>query len=513
MDGSQHAVKTVQPEGLLIEARDVSKSFGGVYALKDVSFDLHAGEVHALLGPNGAGKSTLIKILNGVETADSGTVRVAGRDRHPGDIATVFQELSLVPTLNVTENIFLNDELGHFGFVNRRRMLREASEVTERLGLHLRPTDVVADLSVAEQQLVEIAKAVHRNARVLVLDEPTATLTKSDQVLLFERIRDIQRAGVGIIYVTHRLAEVFEIADRVTAIRDGRNALAAYVSDLDMRQLINAVAGRDMPDDAKDLVRRAGPPVGEPAEVEQPLLEVKGLSGDRFGQIDLTAQAGEIVGIAGLIGTGRTELLETIAGVRRASAGSITIQGRLARFRDPGAAIRVGVALVPEDRHRSGVVLQHSLVRNLTLAHYRSLRRRGGWIDGRAARNLARRLVASLRIKAPSISSPLSALSGGNQQKVVFGKWLQPGTKLLLLDEPTQGVDILARQEIHHLVHDLASRGAAVVVASSDFDELHQLCDRIYFMTAGTMSPPVAVSPELTGQVIYSTLNERLRQK
>jgi ribose transport system ATP-binding protein len=513
MDRSQLAAATVQPEGSLIEARNVSKSFGGVYALKDVDFDLQAGEVHALLGPNGAGKSTLIKILNGVEIPDSGTVRVAGRDRLPGDTSTVFQELSLVPSLDVTKNIFLNNEIRHFGFVDRRRMLRETGQVTERLGLHLRPTDVVANLSVAEQQLVEIAKAVHRNARVLVLDEPTATLTKNDQVLLFERLRDIQRAGVGIIYVTHRLAEVFEIADRVTAIRDGRKTLTAHVRDLNMRQLVSAIAGGDVSDHADGLVRAARLPSGEAAEEETVLLDVKGLSGDRFSRVDLTARAGEVVGIAGLIGTGRTELLETIAGIRHKSAGSITVAGTLAGFRDPDAAIRAGVALVPEDRHRSGIVLQHSLLRNLATAHHRGLRRRGGWIDSRAARDLAHRLVASLNIKAHSIHDPLTALSGGNQQKVVFGKWLQPDIKLLLLDEPTQGVDIIARQEIHHLVRDLTSRGAAAVVVSSDFDELQQLCDRIYFMTAGNMSLPVTVSPELTGQVIYSTLNERLRQK
>lgn len=496
--------------GRLLTATGVSKSFGGVHALREVDFDLEVGEVHALLGPNGAGKSTLIKVLNGVETADSGTIRVSGRIPEAGDIATVFQELSLVPTLNVVQNIFLNDEIHSFGVVNRRKMLDRAREVAVRLGMRIGVTEVVGRLSMAEQQLVEIAKAVHRDASVLILDEPTATLTKSDQLLLFERLRDIQKAGVGIIYVTHRLPEVFELADRVTVIRDGRRTLTARVGDLDMRQLVSAISGEDQgsTDDIQEAARMVSTVPRERADV--PLLEVRRLSGDRFHDVSLTAHSGEVVGIAGLIGAGRTELLETIAGVRRRTGGEIKVAGSPGEFRDPGRAIAAGVALVPEDRHGAGVVLEHSVQSNLVLAHHRAVRLWGGFIDGRKAKLLATRVVDSLQIKAASLASPLSSLSGGNQQKVVFGKWLQARTKVLLLDEPTQGVDVRARQEIHFLIRDLADRGATALVVSSDFDELQQLCDRVYFSADGTLNGQIAVTSETTGQLIYSSLNERL---
>lgn len=498
----------------LLEATGMSKKFGGVYALRDVDFDLQVGEVHALLGPNGAGKSTLIKLLNGVEVPDSGQVLVGGRMRERHDIATVFQELSLVPSLNVAQNIFLNDEIRRYGLTDSKRMERQALQVTERLGLRLQPTTSVCDLSVAERQLVEIAKAVHRHARVLVLDEPTATLTKADQILLFERIRDIQKAGVGIIYVTHRLSEVFELADRVTVIRDGSKVLTSAVTDLDMRRLVAAISGGEgVEGQARDAVDVAalGDVVAATADRgRRPALAVESLSGDRFNDVSLEVGSGEVVGIAGLIGTGRTELLETIAGVRRRSSGSTYLDGEVVSFRDPARALAAGIALVPEDRHGTGVVLQHSVLRNLTLAHQASLRRWGGWIDGPAARRLATRLIEALNIKVGSVATPVGALSGGNQQKVVFGKWLQEGTKVLLLDEPTQGVDVRARQEIYRLVREMADRGAAVLVVSSDFEELGELCSRVYFMTAGSMSAPLKVTSEVTDQFIYSRLNERL---
>jgi ribose transport system ATP-binding protein len=498
----------------VLQARGVSKAFSGIYALKDVDFDLRPGEVHALLGPNGAGKSTLIKILDGVQPQDEGTVEVDGRERVHSDIATVFQELSLVPSLSVAQNIFLGNELRNaFGMVQRKKMNAVAKELIDGLGLHLPPEELVENLSVASRQLVEIAKAIHRDARVLVLDEPTSTLTKADQLLLFKSIRDIQKSGVGIIYVTHRLTEVFELADRVTIIRDGRKILTADVADMEMDSLVREITGVEPqePGPPKEAFDRFSHPELLVSSSTGPKLQVSSLSGDRFSDISFNAAAGRIVGIAGLIGTGRTELLETIGGVRRSTTGEIRLDGKTVRFKHPWEALNAGVALVPEDRHRSGVVLQHSIQRNLSLAHYKSLRK-AGFVDNRAARSLINGLIETLQVKAASIESPVQTLSGGNQQKVVFAKWLQPGMHVLLLDEPTQGVDVQARQEIYRVIHRFAEEGAAIVVASSDFVELQELCDEICFMTSTSMSEPEPVTPEVTDQYIYSRLNERVRE-
>lgn len=500
--------------GAVLVARGVSKAFSGVYALKGVDFDLRAGEVHALLGPNGAGKSTLIKILDGVQPQDEGTVEVDGRERKPADIATVFQELSLVPSLSVAENIFLGGEpRNRLGLVDRKTMNRVAKELVERLGLHLRPEEPVENLSVASRQLVEITKAIHRDARVLVLDEPTSTLTKADQLLLFDSVRDIQKSGVGIIYVTHRLTEVFELANRITIIRDGRKMLTAEVADMEMATLVREITGvvGEEKGPSKESFDRFADPATVTKSSAGPKLRVTELAGDRFSNISFQADGGRVTGIAGLIGSGRTELLETIAGVRRSAAGDIELDGRPVRFKHPSEALKAGVALVPEDRHRSGVVLQHSIQRNLTLAHRRSLTR-AGFIDNKGALALARGLAETLQVKAASMASPVQSLSGGNQQKVVFAKWLQPGMQVLLLDEPTQGVDVRARQEIYSVIRRFVEEGAAIVVVSSDFVELQELCDEIYFMTSTTMSKPEPVTDEVTDQYIYSKLNERVLQ-
>jgi ribose transport system ATP-binding protein len=496
----------------ILRARGVSKAFSGVYALKDVEFDLRAGEVHALLGPNGAGKSTLIKILDGVQRQDEGTVEVEGRERSSSDIATVFQELSLVGSLSVAQNIFLGNEIRNsLGLVNKKKMNAIAKELTDSLGLHLLPKELVANLSVASRQLVEIAKAIHRNARVLVLDEPTSTLTKGDQLLLFESIRAIQKSGVGIIYVTHRLTEVFELAQRVTVIRDGQNVLTADVAKMEMESLVREITGvePDEPGPPKEAFERYAHREAITNASSRPKLQVSNLTGDRFSGISFTASAGQIVGIAGLIGTGRTELLETIGGMRLSTSGEIHLDGRYVRFKHPWEALDAGVALVPEDRHRSGLVLQHSIRRNLTLAHHKALRK-NGLVDNKGARELINGLIETLQVKTASINSPVQSLSGGNQQKVVFAKWLQPGMQVLLLDEPTQGVDVRARQEIYRVIHRFAEEGTAVVVVSSDFVELQELCDDILFMTSASMSEPEEVTELVTDQYIYSKLNERI---
>ncbi len=499
---------------MLLKATGVSKIFSGIYAVKDVDFELYAGEVHALLGPNGSGKSTLIKILDGVQPQDEGSVDIQGRARTARDVATVFQELSLVPSLSIAKNIFLGNEPHNaLGLVRTREMERTAQELTENLGFDLRPQELVENLSPASRQLVEIAKAIHRNARVLILDEPTSTLTKADQELLFESIRDIKKTGVGIIYVTHRLTEVFEIADRVTVLRDGKRELSANVADIDMDSLVSVITGTK-PGTTSSNGRFAGQVSAgrEKSSDSPPRLEISSLSGERFANVSLTVNPGRIVGIAGLTGSGRTELLETIVGLRRRSAGDVCLDAKSTAFKNAGEALRAGVALVPEDRHRSGLILQHSILRNLVLAHSNAVRR-GPFVDGTKAKILVADLVETLQVKAASIYSAVQSLSGGNQQKVVFAKWLQAGIRLLLLDEPTQGVDVGARNEIYKVIQRYADEGAGVLVVSSDFVELQELCDEIYFMTPSSVIGPERVTSEITDQYIYSRLSGRSKQE
>ncbi|MFM7014628.1 MAG: sugar ABC transporter ATP-binding protein [Actinomycetota bacterium] len=506
-------VSSSSKEQTLLLASGVSKAFSGIYAVKDVDFDLRAGEIHALLGPNGSGKSTLIKMLDGVQPQDEGTIEVAGRPRTLEDVATVFQELSLIPGLSVARNIFLGNEIrNRFGLLRTKEMNRIAQELTDSLGLHLNPEVLVEDLSMASRQLVEIAKAVHRSASVLVLDEPTSTLTKDDQLLLFKSLRDIQKSGVGIIYVTHRLGEVFEIADRVTVLRDGKKVLSSNINEIDMQSLVGVITGGQFETEVgeaspKDfdshLPKRTSP------DSAKPRLEVSNLAGDRFSNISLKVGAGQIVGIAGLTGTGRTELLETISSVRAKTSGEIALDGQATAFKNVAEAVQAGVALVPEDRHGAGICLDHSIARNLTVAHSKDLRR-GPFVNSRSAQTLVSELMNALHIKAASLFSPVQSLSGGNQQKVVFAKWMQPGVKVLLLDEPTQGVDIGARKEIYKVIRRFADDGIGILVVSSDFVELQELCDEIYFMRSSSISNPEPVSAAVTENYIYSKLSERV---
>ena len=496
--------------GKLLVATAVSKSFGAEYAVNNLDFDLNFGEVHALLGPNGSGKSTFIKMLDGVQPQDKGSIQIIGRPRNSKDVATVFQELSLIPSLSVSRNIFLGNELrGNAGLLNNRKMNGVAKELTNSLGLQVHPGELVENLSVASRQLVEIAKAIHRNAKVLVLDEPTATLTANDRDLLFGSIREIRKTGVGIIYVTHRLDEVFEIADRVTVLRDGRKTLSANVSELEMSSLVDAITGvngatrEDVPDEFYENV-----PIEPKSKSGVPSLEICGLSGERFSNVSLRLHPGQIVGIAGLTGTGRTELLETIAGVRRSTSGHIKLEGESFSTKNVSKALAAGIALVPEDRHGAGVCADHSIERNLALSHSKFLRR-GPFMRASASQNLSRELVDALQIKAQSIYSQVQSLSGGNQQKVVFAKWMQPGMKVLLLDEPTQGVDVGARGEIYKVIRRFAQEGGSVLVVSSDFVELQKLCQELYFMTPNRMSDSEPVTPEVTEQYIYAKLSER----
>jgi len=472
----------------LLSASSITKSFEGVSALRHVSFELRAGEVHAIVGENGAGKSTLIKIMTGAERPDAGRLTVAGRDvphmtpalaRALG-IAAIYQQPSLFPDLSVAENVALTLETG--GIWRRVRWSerrRRARALLEEVGSTVDPTRLAGSLSMPEQQLVEIAKAVGADAKVVIMDEPTASLMDDEVERLFAVIRLLRAQSCGIIYISHRLEEVFAMSDRITVLRDGETIATHAKETLDRPALIQAMVGRTL----KETKPRQAVATGDVA------LELRHLSNRELGlsDVSISVQRGEVLGIAGLVGSGRTELAETLFGLVPSDGGEVLVHGVPVRIGSPLEAIHLGIGYVPEDRRRHGVMLEMSIAENTSLASLGAVSSRG-LIDRAAERRLAESHVERLRIKAPSVSTDVGALSGGNQQKVALARWLSIEPGILILDEPTQGVDIGAKAEIHALIHELAERGLAIVMISSDLPEVLSMSDRIAIMHAGTVS-------------------------
>ncbi|ASW00942.1 sugar ABC transporter ATP-binding protein [Paraburkholderia aromaticivorans] len=496
------------PQVPLIRVAGVTKRFGGVQALRGVKLEVFPGEVHALLGENGAGKSTLIKILSGVHAYDDGVIEIAGQtvafdspaQSRDAGVAVVYQDLSLVESLSVGANLMLGREpRTRLGFVKNRQLMATVGEFLRSHGIPLDPKTPVGALPFAYRQMTEICKALMGEVRVLILDEPTSALTGGEEQILFDAIRAVTARGVGVIYVTHRLNEVFRISQRVTVFRDGANAGTFETAQTDMKQLVAAIVGTGhaaLQARQKTAVGNgpvsaaqasASPKSGEaPDAAAAPVLQLSDVSNDRLRHVDLLLRRGEIHGLAGLIGSGRSEILQTIFGLRTVDAGAIRIDGRARSRITPAQAIELGVALVPEDRHLEGLVLDHSIERNLTLPRLPQFSR-WGWLRGQAAVQQARRSMKELSVKAPGPSTAVKFLSGGNQQKVVFAKWNHPRPRVLLLDEPTVGVDVGAREEIYGVVNDAAQAGTGVLVVSSDLDELLRLCDRISIVADGSI--------------------------
>jgi ribose transport system ATP-binding protein len=497
------------PQIPLIRVANVAKRFGGVQALRGVNLEVLPGEVHALLGENGAGKSTLIKILSGVHAYDEGSIEIDGekvafdspaKSRAAG-VAVVYQDLSLVESLSVAANLMLGREpRTRLGFVKKRQLLAQVSAFLRAHGIPLDPQTLVGSLPFAYRQMTEICKALMGDVRVLILDEPTSALTGGEEEILFKAIRTVTDRGVGVIYVTHRLNEVFRISQRVTVFRDGLNVGNYLTAQTDMKQLVAAIVGpghaalharektamgaaSDTSTCEPDAATQVATP-SAPAAPVAPILTLSNVNNDRLREVSLAVLKGEVHGLAGLIGSGRTEILQTIFGIRSIDTGSVVIDGQALSDMTPAAAIKVGIALVPEDRHVQGLVLEHSIERNLTLP-WLSIFSRWGWLRSYAAAQQARSAMKMLAVKAPGPSTYVKFLSGGNQQKVVFAKWNHPRPKLLLLDEPTVGVDVGAREEIYGVVHDAALAGTGVLVVSSDLDELLRLCDRISIVVDG----------------------------
>jgi rhamnose transport system ATP-binding protein len=472
----------------LLRLAGIRKAFAGVQALRGVSFDLEAGEVHALVGENGAGKSTLIKVIAGAHAPDEGSLEVQGRPVEDNDpvraralgIAAIYQQPALFPDLTVAENIALGLEPGgawrRIRWAGRRERARR---LLGRIGARIDPEAEVRGLAMPEQQLVEIARALGADARILIMDEPTASLSDQEVQELFRVIRELKAQGVGIIYISHRLEELPQVADRVTALRDGSLVGTRRMAEVTRAELIRMMVGREL---SAVFPKRAV----APGEV---VLEVRGLGCRASGVrgIDLAVRAGEILGLAGLVGAGRTELARVIFGLTPADAGQVFLRGSPARISSPARAVALGVAYVPEDRRHHGVVLDMSVAANTTLATLRAVSTLGILDSGRE-RRVAADFVRRLDVKAASIDDPVGNLSGGNQQKVALARWLAADPSVLILDEPTQGVDVGAKAEIHRLMGDLAARGMAILMISSELPEVLGMSDRIVVMHGGTVA-------------------------
>jgi ABC-type sugar transport system ATPase subunit len=491
----------------LLRMEQVSKHFPGVLALHDVSLEVYPGEVLGLVGENGAGKSTLMKILSGVYQPDGGQIVFDGKPivihspRQAQDlgISIIYQEFNLMPNLSVEENVFVGREPNSGKFVRWGQLRTQTTDLLNQLGVRLNPAAIVRSLSVAEQQMVEIAKALSLNARLVIMDEPTSALTDTEVGALFEIIRGLKERGLAVIYISHRLEEIFSICDRVTVLRDGELAGELPVSEASPDRIVRLMVGRPLGDIFRD--EEAERRLEILAETNpDPILEVRGLGRTGTGQdpsaivledVSFALRPGEIVGLAGLVGSGRTEIARAIFGADDYDRGEIIVAGQPTRIRSPREAIRLGIGLVPEDRKLQALVLGLAIRENMALSVLDRLSRFGVVRLG-AERRLAREMVHVLRVRTPSIEQKVLNLSGGNQQKVVIAKWLALHPRILIMDEPTRGIDIGAKAEVHGLMHQLAADGVAILMISSELPEIIHMSDRVLVMHQGRIAGELA---------------------
>jgi ABC-type sugar transport system ATPase subunit len=468
----------------VVRFQNVSKEFPGVLAVDSVDLEIIPGEVHVVAGENGAGKSTLMKLLSQVERPSGGEVEISGepveyhgpRYAQTLGVAMVYQEFALASHLSIAENLYMGREPGRFGFVNRRAESQEARGLLERVGLRTDPDRLVSTLTVAEMQRVEIAKALAIDAKVVIMDEPTATLAEKEIEDLFEVIRDLASQGIAILYISHRLDEIFRIADRVTVMRDGKIVDTLPTSELDEDKLVRLMVGRDI----GNLYPKTEVEIGDV------VLRAEGITrGHVLNDCSFEVRAGEILGFAGLVGAGRTELARAVFGADRIDSGTVELDGRRLRIRGPQNAIEAGIGYLTEDRKGEGLALQLGVDQNITLAH---LPARLGFINLAEERRIARRRRDELNIRTPSIRRRVQVLSGGNQQKVVVARWLETRARVLFFDEPARGIDVGAKAEMFSLIEDLAKDGRAIVIISSYLPELLNMCDRILVMHEGEVA-------------------------
>lgn len=482
----------------VLEVRKIGKQFPGVRALNDVDLKVQQAEVLSVIGENGAGKSTLMKILAGVQMPDSGQVLIDGepvtldsvKASLDSGVALIHQELNLAENLQVGENIYLGREPNRFGFIDRKQINIDAVKVLKQIGLAVEPTTPLGDLSIGQRQMVEIAKAMSVGARVLIMDEPTSSLSSAEAERLFEVVNDLRTRGVSVIYISHRLGEVKALSDRVVVLRDGANAGALNRDEITHDNMVRMMVGRDV----SQLYSREKIPIGDV------VLSVDRLRTPTWPEHEITfsIRQGEIVGISGLVGAGRTEMLRTLFGVDDPVAGTVAVDGKTVDLKSPIAAIDAGIALVPEDRKLNGLVIDMSVRHNVGLAALARNRLAGGFLNQAIEKRDAKQMVRDLRIKTPNDAQITRFLSGGNQQKVVLGKWLSMMPKILLLDEPTRGIDVGAKQEIYQLMEKLAKEGLAVLFVSSEMEEIMGMSDRTIVMHEG----------RITGELQRSELSE-----
>ena len=478
-------------EPLLLQLRGITKRFRGVTALNNVDFTLRGGEIHALLGENGAGKSTLIKVLTGVHQPDAGTITLRGdviapaapKDAERAGISTVYQEVNLIPALTVAENIMLGRQPGRFGFVNWKEMRREARAALGRLAIECDVDAELGSLSVAMQQMVAIARALDLQSHLLVLDEPTASLDEKEVADLFRIMRQLRKNGLGVVFVTHFLDQVYAMSDRITVLRNGQLVGEYLTKELPRLSLVSKMLGREVQDEA-------GRPAGAAAETggtttAPVMLETRGLG--RTGAIqpvNFTLHKGEVTGLAGLLGSGRTETARLLFGLDRADCGEILLHGQPASITSPRDAVQLGIAFCSEDRKTEGILPNLSVRENLIVALQA---KRGAWrtLSRAEQEKLCTHYIAALRIKTADAETPIKNLSGGNQQKVLLARWLATQPELILLDEPTRGIDVGAKAEVHHIMNELTSQGMAIIMISSDMPEIMAMSDRVLVMREG----------------------------
>lgn len=475
------------PDNYRVEMRKIKKSFGGVHALKDVSFKVKPGEIHALVGENGAGKSTLMKILSGAYQRDSGEIVINGETiqyLNPGlakrlGIGIIYQEFALAPDLSVAENIFISRLGNKKGFVNWSELYKKAGELIESLGFRIDPQSKVGDLSVAYQQVVEITKALSEKVNILILDEPTAVLAPSDVEYLFRILNKLKAMGVSIIYISHRLDEIFQIADQITVIKDGAVMGTVLPDAVNNETVISMMIGRSI----STMFPKRSCKIGEE------VFRVEGLNrGQKVKNISFSVRSGEVLGIAGLVGSGRTEVLRAIFGADSRESGIIKLENRKLNIKSPRDAVKQGIGLVPENRKEHGVILDLSIRKNITMPSIKRIANKLGIIPDKTEKSIVNELIKRLWIKTESSESEVADLSGGNQQKVVLAKWLNYKCKVILLDEPTRGVDVGAKVEIYNLINELAREGLGIIVVSSEMLEVIGICDRVVVMNDGQIS-------------------------
>jgi len=499
-------------DSILLRVTNIDKSYAGVHALKGASFELRGGEVHALIGENGAGKSTLIKIITGAVEADDGEIQLNGntithnspRLAKELGIVAIYQQPALFPDLSVAENIAVGLEKSSlYRRVDWRERRHRASELLARVGAKIDPEADAGDLTMPQQQLVEIARALGANAKILIFDEPTASLSEEDTQNLFRVIRELRAQGVGMIYISHRLEELPAIADRVTVLRDGRTIDTHMMSEVSREQLIHLMVGREL----SAVFPKKSVALGEV------ILELRqlGCSVSGVHDVNLSVRAGEIVGVAGLVGGGRTELARTIFGLTPADQGEILVRGKPVKIESAAQAIKCGIAYAPEDRRRHGVILDLAISANITLASLDKFSRLGA-LDFRREKEIAADYARRLSIKTPAIFAPVATLSGGNQQKVALSRWLVTKPSVLILDEPTQGIDVGAKSEIHALMTELAGQGVAIIMISSELPEILGMSDRVAVMYGGTIVATLDRAEATQQQILALALGHNVNE-